>query len=73
MGTFAEDCAASYQFTREAQDAYAIASLDRAKRAIKDGAFVGEIAPVTVKAGKARRASRPTSSRRRRGRTRSRP
>jgi acetyl-CoA C-acetyltransferase len=52
MGTFAEDCAASYEFTREAQDAFAIASLTRAQRAIADGRFTAEIAPVTVRAGK---------------------
>jgi acetyl-CoA C-acetyltransferase len=52
MGTFAEDCAQAYQFTREAQDAYALASLERANRAIKEGAFAWEIAPVGVKSGK---------------------
>ena len=52
MGTFAEDCAESYQFTRQAQDAYALASLERANRAIKQGDFAWEIAPVSVKAGK---------------------
>jgi acetyl-CoA C-acetyltransferase len=52
MGTFAEDCAESYQFTRQAQDAYALASLERANRAIHDGDFAWEIAPVSVKAGK---------------------
>ncbi|WP_371142889.1 acetyl-CoA C-acetyltransferase [Burkholderia cepacia] len=52
MGTFAEDCAQAYQFTRDAQDAFAIASLTRAQRAIAEGHFVSEIAPVTVKAGK---------------------
>ncbi|MGF6904973.1 acetyl-CoA C-acyltransferase [Paraburkholderia sp. GAS348] len=52
MGAFAEDCAAAFQFTREAQDAYAIASLTRAQRAIADGSFKEEIAPVTVRAGK---------------------
>ena len=52
MGTFAEDCAEAYQFTREAQDAYAIASLTRAQAAIDTGRFVSEIVPVTVKAGK---------------------
>jgi acetyl-CoA C-acetyltransferase len=52
MGTFAEDCAAAFQFTREAQDAFAIASLTRAQRAIADGGFQDEIAPVTVRAGK---------------------
>ena len=53
MGTFAEDCAEAYQFTREAQDAYAVASLTRAQAAIAEGRFAGEIAPVTVKSGKA--------------------
>ncbi len=48
MGTFAEECAATYQFTREAQDAYAIASVQRAQAATADGAFRWEIAPVTV-------------------------
>jgi acetyl-CoA C-acetyltransferase len=52
MGTFAEDCAEAYQFTRKEQDAYALASLDRANRAIKDGSFVWEIAAVGVKSGK---------------------
>ena len=52
MGTFAEDCAQAYQFTRREQDAYALASLDRANRAIRDGDFAWEIAPVSVKAGK---------------------
>lgn len=52
MGAFAEDCAGAFQFTREAQDAYAIASLTRAQRAIADGSFKEEIAPVTVRAGK---------------------
>jgi acetyl-CoA C-acetyltransferase len=48
MGTFAEDCAGSYKFTREAQDAFAIASTTRAKQANSDGSFAWEIAPVTV-------------------------
>ncbi|MBT9245239.1 acetyl-CoA C-acyltransferase [Gemmobacter fulvus] len=52
MGTFAEDCAGSYQFTREAQDAYAIASLTRAQQAIAAGHFAAEIGAVTVKAGR---------------------
>ena len=51
MGTFAEDCAGSYGFTREAQDAFAIRSLTRAQAANSDGSFGWEIAPVTV-AGK---------------------
>ena len=52
MGSFAEDCAEAYQFTREAQDAYALTSLERANRAIREGAFVWEIAGVSVKSGK---------------------
>lgn len=52
MGTFAEDCAQSYQFTRKVQDDYAIASLERAQKAITGGAFAGEVVPVTVKAGR---------------------
>ena len=55
MGTFAEDCAQSYSFTREAQDAYALASLLRAQKATADGSFAAEIVPVTVKAGKTER------------------
>jgi acetyl-CoA C-acetyltransferase len=51
MGTFAEDCAQAYQFTRQEQDAYALTSLERANRAIRDGAFAAEIAPVATKAG----------------------
>ncbi|RUQ94777.1 acetyl-CoA C-acyltransferase [Brucella abortus] len=53
MGTFAEDCAEAYQFTREAQDAFAISSLTRAQNAIKDGLFAAEITPVKVKSGRA--------------------
>lgn len=52
MGTFAEDCAQAYQFTREAQDNFAITSLTRAQTAIKDGSFAREITPVTLKSGK---------------------
>jgi len=48
MGTFAEDCATTYQFTREAQDEFALASLSRALGANNDGTFAWEIAPVTV-------------------------
>jgi len=47
MGTYAEDCARHYGFTREAQDAFAIESLTRAQHAIDSGAFAIEIAPVT--------------------------
>ena len=56
MGTFGEDCAQSYAFTREAQDAFALASLKRAQKATADGSFAAEIVPVTVKAGKTERA-----------------
>jgi acetyl-CoA C-acetyltransferase len=52
MGAFAEDCAERFQFTRAAQDAFAITSLERARRAIADGSFAKEIAPVTVRNGK---------------------
>ena len=48
MGTFAEDCASAFQFTRAAQDDYALASLSRALEAQASGAFDGEIAPVTL-------------------------
>lgn len=55
MGTFAEDCAEAYQFTREAQDEYALRSLARAQAAIAGGAFAAEVVPVTLrtKAGEA--------------------
>jgi acetyl-CoA C-acetyltransferase len=49
MGTFGEDCAAKYAFSREAQDAFAITSVQRAKAATESGAFAAEMAPVTVK------------------------
>ena len=72
MGTYAEDTAQHYQFTREAQDAFAIESLKRSKTANEDGSFAKEIVAVAVKArvrhdrGRARRAavhgrSRPRS------------
>ena len=48
MGTFAEDCAEHFQFTREAQDAYAIGSLEGALAAQASGAFDAEITPVTI-------------------------
>ena len=48
MGTFAEDCATHFQFTREAQDAYALLSLERALVAQSSGAFAAEIAPVPL-------------------------
>ena len=49
MGTFGEDCAAKYRFTREQQDAFAVVSAQRALAATASGAFAAEIAPVTVK------------------------
>ena len=55
MGTFAEDCAQNHGFTREAQDAFAVASLTRAQQAIKDGSFSSEIVPVQVTVGKEQR------------------
>ena len=48
MGVFAEQCVDKYAFTREAQDQFAIASTERAKRANEDGSFAWEIAPVTI-------------------------
>ena len=48
MGTFAEDCASHFDFTREAQDAFAIASTTRAQAAINNGDFTWEVVPVTV-------------------------
>lgn len=56
MGTFAEDCAEKYGFTRQQQDDYAIASLTRAQKAMSEGRFQDEIVAVTVKAGKELRA-----------------
>jgi acetyl-CoA C-acetyltransferase len=55
MGTFAEDCAGEYKFSREAQDRFAITSLIRAQNANTDGSFAAEIVPVSVKSGKAER------------------
>jgi acetyl-CoA C-acetyltransferase len=49
MGTFGEDCAAKFKFTREAQDHFATTSVQRAKAATESGAFAKEITPVTVK------------------------
>lgn len=55
MGTFAEDCAEAYQFTRGAQDDYAIASLDKAKKAGADGSFADEIVSLSIGSGKGER------------------
>ncbi|MHB9797628.1 acetyl-CoA C-acyltransferase [Pseudomonas sp. MT3] len=52
MGTFAEDCAENYGFTRQQQDDYAIASLTRAQKAMNEGRFADEIVALSVKAGK---------------------
>ena len=49
MGTFGEQCADKYKFTRDAQDKFAITSVERAQAATKSGAFAEEITPVTVK------------------------
>jgi acetyl-CoA C-acetyltransferase len=53
MGTFAEDCAAKYHFSREAQDRYAITSLTRAQDAIRNGLFTPEVTTVKIASGKA--------------------
>ncbi|PAX15528.1 acetyl-CoA C-acyltransferase [Vandammella animalimorsus] len=55
MGTFGEDCAEKYNFTRQAQDEFAMASVKRAQAAIANGAFKEEITPVTVKERKGER------------------
>ena len=52
MGAFAEECADKYRFTREAQDRFAITSLERAQKANKEGWFAWETTPLAVKAGK---------------------
>ncbi|XWO58910.1 acetyl-CoA C-acyltransferase [Pseudomonas luteola] len=58
MGTFAEDCAQQHDVSRAAQDEYAMASLTRARKAIKEGAFAAEIVPVSVKTRKEERLIR---------------
>ncbi|WP_017131935.1 acetyl-CoA C-acyltransferase, partial [Pseudomonas agarici] len=55
MGTFAEDCAQTHGFSREAQDAFAVASLTRAQQAINAGRFKDEIVPLQVTVGKEQR------------------
>ena len=52
MGTFAEDCASKYQFSRQAQDEFAIQSLKRAQQANREGWFAWEITPMAIKLGK---------------------
>ena len=55
MGTFAEDCAAKYAFSRESQDSFAVTSLQRAQKANQDGTFAWETVPMAIKAGKEER------------------
>ena len=55
MGTFAEECASKYSFTREAQDHFAVTSLQRAQKANKEGWFAWETTPIALKAGKEER------------------
>jgi acetyl-CoA C-acetyltransferase len=52
MGTFAEDCAQRYQFSRESQDAFAVQSLNRAQKANSEGWFAWETTPLALKSGK---------------------
>ena len=52
MGSFAEDCAQKYSFSRASQDEFAIASLQRAQQANKDGSFAWELTPMAIKVGK---------------------
>jgi acetyl-CoA C-acetyltransferase len=52
MGSFAEDCAAKYQFSREAQDDFAVQSLKRAQKANREGWFAWETTPLAIKVGK---------------------
>ena len=52
MGTFAEDCASKYSFSREAQDQFAVTSLERAQKANREGWFAWETTPIALKAGK---------------------
>jgi acetyl-CoA C-acetyltransferase len=59
MGTFAEDTAQHYQFTRQAQDEFALTSLDRARKAITGGRFESEIVPVATRAGSVAQDEQP--------------
>ena len=52
MGTFAEECAQKYQFSRESQDEFAIESLKRSQKANREGWFAWELTPIAIKAGK---------------------
>src|SRR5260370_40160994 len=55
MGSFAEDCAQKFAFSREKQDEFAITSLQRAQQANKEGWFAWELTPIAIKAGKEER------------------
>ncbi len=55
MGSFAEDCAGTYAFSREEQDRFAIVSLERAQKANREGWFAWEITPIAIRAGKEQR------------------
>ena len=55
MGSFAEDCASKYSFSREAQDAFAVSSLERAMQANTEGWFAWETTPLAIKSGKEQR------------------
>jgi acetyl-CoA C-acetyltransferase len=61
MGDFGEATAERYQFTRAEQDAFAIETLTRARKAVSEGRFKAEIAPVTVAAKGAATSSSPTT------------
>ena len=56
MGSFAEECAAKYSFTRAEQDKFAVASLERSQAANKNGSFAWEMTPIAIKAGKEERS-----------------
>ena len=56
MGSFAEECAAKYSFTRVEQDKFAVTSLERSQAANKGGAFAWEVMPIAIKAGKEERS-----------------
>jgi acetyl-CoA C-acetyltransferase len=56
MGSFAEECAAKYSFTRAEQDKFAVASLERSQAANKNGSFAWEITPIAIKSGKEERS-----------------
>jgi len=63
MGTFAEECAQKFQFTRQQQDDFAISSLTRAQKAIKDGSFAGEVVPVALKSEQVKEDEQPGKAR----------